>query len=134
MPRGGDRAKVSKQSLQCGAPPASCAQLRFLASRSPHASSCSQLPRARWRAQVLLDWELGDMTGKEVVEKLRAEFPWVSGMKIIMVSGHAPEDETTAALAALGCAALHYRATLGPAAKAMSAHAVLTPCAHCTPP
>jgi len=51
---------------------------------------------------VLLDWELGDMTGKEVVEKLRAEFPWVSGMKIIMVSGHAPEDETTAALAALG--------------------------------
>jgi len=51
---------------------------------------------------ALLDWELGDMTGKQVVERLHADFPWVSEMRIIMVSGHAPEDETTTALAALG--------------------------------
>mmetsp|Transcript_23819 Transcript_23819/g.60902 ORF Transcript_23819/g.60902 Transcript_23819/m.60902 type:complete len:146 (+) Transcript_23819:45-482(+) len=44
---------------------------------------------------LLLDMELGDMTGIEVLNQLNNDDrPWISGLRIIMVSGHAPDDDT----------------------------------------
>ena len=53
---------------------------------------------------MLLDWELGDMTGLEVVEKLRGGYPWLQDLRIIMVSGHTPDEQTMATLGAFGYA------------------------------
>lgn len=53
---------------------------------------------------MLLDWELGDMTGLEVVEKLREGYPWLQDLRIIMVSGNTPDEQTMATLGALGYA------------------------------
>jgi CheY-like chemotaxis protein len=67
-----------------------------------HALTVLSCSRALVLAQMLLDWELGDMTGLEVVEKLREGYPWLQDLRIIMVSGNTPDEQTMATLGALG--------------------------------
>lgn len=69
-----------------------------------HALTVLSCSRALVLAQMLLDWELGDMTGLEVVEKLREGYPWLQDLRIIMVSGNTPDEQTMATLGALGYA------------------------------
>ena len=56
------------------------------------------------RLQVLLDWELDDMTGFDVVKRLRATAPWMDNAQIILLSGHTPDEVTVEALSSVGCA------------------------------
>ena len=57
---------------------------------------------------MLLDWELGDTTGLEVARGLRggesgtSAYPWLAGMRIIIVSGDELEEGRQAELRMLG--------------------------------